>query len=114
MSDEFRSDLALLHETSPDQYSDGCQVSGQVERGVVFPQIEVLNSDFCFIGKTAITEAIAMLYDLTPRQVVDRLTREKSLVANLQAKVKEQDEALKAYSDLFDRTKELLLKDVPE
>lgn len=111
MSDEFRSDLALYHEISPDQYNDGCQVSGQVEPGVVFPQIEVMNSDYCFIGRTAITEATAMLYDLTPGQVIDRLTREKSLVANLQAKLAEQEEALKGYEELFSRTKAILLED---
>lgn len=108
MSEDFRSDLALLHETSPDQYNDGCQVSGQVERGVVFPQIETMNSDFCFIGKTALTEAVAMLYDLNPGQVVDRLTREKSLVSNLQAKVKDQQEHLDAHRELIAKMREVV------
>ena len=108
MSNEFRSDLALFHATNPDPFHDGCPVSGNIEPGVIYPQIDVVDADYCFIGKTALTEAIAMVFELTPGQVIDRLTREKSQVANLQATVADQKEHLEAHRELIAKMREVV------
>lgn len=97
------SELAYYHATNPDPLGvAGCLNTGNDEDGVVFPGVEVLEVSDCYIGRTSIIEAVALLYDTTPDRVKALLTGNKATaqkVRELETKLTEytlrNDEGLK-------------------
>lgn len=72
------SDIATVYPYNPDPFFAGCQATGNEERGVVFPNVEPQDGHVMFLGETAIHEAIAALYDISPDEAKRRLSDEDS------------------------------------
>lgn len=98
MSDDpYRSDFVIYHQHNPE--GGGCQVTGLAEEGIEYPTVEPAEGFVMFLGQTAIIEAVSVLFNMTPNQVKDRLTRANSQIKNLQAdnrKLSDEHEKLKA------------------
>lgn len=98
------SNVMAVHEINPDPGISTCRVyTGNQERGIAFLTIEPLEGVFTFIGETALTEAIGMLYGLTPNETLRALgegtqAQEKKLAKE----TARADKWEKAYSDLMD------------
>jgi hypothetical protein len=73
----FTSELVTAHHTSPDPMIPGCRNTLAEEPGVVFQGVEPLEGTHMFIGQTSIIEAVALLFNLTPDQVNQKLTPRK-------------------------------------
>lgn len=70
------SDIAQYHPHNPDEFSDGCMATGLAEDGVVFVGIEPLHGTLLYLGRSALVEAIAELYQITVNDARARLDRE--------------------------------------
>ena len=70
----FYSELVSYHEVSPDPVVDGCMNTRQHEDGVVFNGVEPMEGTHLFIGRTSLVEAVALMYGLTPNQVIAKLS----------------------------------------
>lgn len=70
------SDLVVRHERNPDMFHEGCQVTGRAEPGVSFPSVEPADGTYMFIGETALIEAVATFFGITPDEAHKRLTEE--------------------------------------
>lgn len=73
----FTTDLVTLHSTSPDPSIPCCRNTQLEEDGVVFQNVEPMEGTHMFIGRTSIIEAAALLFDLTPTALVNKLAPSK-------------------------------------
>lgn len=67
------SDIAVKHPHNPDPFVAGCQATGNVEPGVSFPAVEPQDGTIMFLGETAMIEAMAVLFSISPAEVKRRL-----------------------------------------
>ncbi|MCW0193398.1 MAG: hypothetical protein OJJ55_19125 [Rhodococcus sp.] len=73
MSD-FHSEYVAYHEVSPDPMFGGCQnTKEEGTDGVVFNGVEPLVGAVFFLSRGTLVEAAAVLFNLTPAEVNDRL-----------------------------------------
>lgn len=70
------SDIAMVHPHNPDPFFAGCQATGNEERGVSFPSVEPMDGTVLFLGETAIIEAVAVLFGISPDEAKRRLAAE--------------------------------------
>lgn len=91
------TEIAYVHSHNPDPFFEGCQATGAVERGVSFPSVEPQDGTIMFLGETAMVEAMAALFDLSPNQVRQRLAKDPS------PKQAELNAANKKIADLEER-----------
>lgn len=66
-------ELAQYFEFSPNALVAGCMNTHEHTDGVVFPGIEPQEDAFCFVGRPSIISAVAVLYEMTPDEVMDHL-----------------------------------------
>lgn len=92
------SDLVQYFKANPDPTLVGCANSGAVEDGVVFSGIEPLQGTYCYVGRTSLIEAAALLFNLGVKEVKDALTDGTS-------KARKENDRLR--EDLAARTQEL-------
>ena len=67
------SSIVTYHKMNPDPLFSVCRNTGFIEDGVNFDGIEPMEGVFTFVGRTSLIEAIGLLYDLDPKQVVESL-----------------------------------------
>lgn len=75
------------YENNPDDAMDGCLNTGQPGDGVVFRNVEPINSEFCFIGRQSVLEAFAILNDMTPnraKKLLKTVEQNKELLAEVE------------------------------
>ena len=98
------SNVMAVHEMNPDPGISTCRVyTGNQERGIVFLTIEPLEGVYTFVGETAMLEAMGMLYELTPNDVLRALGEGTQAQEKKLAKEKTRaDKWEKAYHDLMD------------
>lgn len=70
-------ETAQAFNSNPDPMFAGCLNTGNNERGVVFPGVEVLEASYCFIGVTSMIEGIAAIYNITPNEARKRIEGDK-------------------------------------
>lgn len=70
---KFTSELVSYHEVSPDPLISDCQNTREPGDGVVFQGVEPMLGTHMFIGRQSIVEAVALLFDMTPLQVTNKL-----------------------------------------
>lgn len=98
-------ELAHYFATSPNSNVAGCLNTGASGDGVVFPGVEVLRGEHCFIGRESIIEAVAGITALKPGEVRRRLETpdtSKKTIADLEARVADleaQIERWEAYAE---------------
>ena len=79
----FDSDIVSYHPTSPDPLIPCCMNTQLEEDGVVFQHVEPQNGSHLFIGRTSLIEAAAKIFELTPEQVVAKLSGKPAKKAEL-------------------------------
>lgn len=73
-----QSELVTYFERSPDPMVPGCRNTGaEGVDGVVFNGVEPMVGVFEFIGRQSILEAAAVLFDLSPDEVTERLSADQ-------------------------------------
>lgn len=93
------SNLVSYHPSSPDPVLPGCINSGKIEDGVVFHSILPLepNAAYCYIGRSSIVEAVALLFDMSVKEVEAALTdgtaKSQKLIAQLENDLHDVSEA---------------------
>lgn len=90
---EFTSDIVAYHEQSPDPIVPHCQNTGDAGDGVVFLGVEPMVGSFMFIGRQSLVEAAAVMYGLSPDEVVAKLSA-KPKRAEKRTEVKVKSEGL--------------------
>jgi hypothetical protein len=65
--------MVTYHEVSPDPLIPDCQNTREPGDGVVFQGVEPMMGTHMFIGRQSIIEAVALIFDTTPTQVVNKL-----------------------------------------
>lgn len=96
------SELAKYHVSSPN-LSGACLNTDLQEDGIVFPGVEDIRGQhgFCFIGRTSIIEAVAVLYGVTPEVVKSNMTQDprskNQKIADLEAQHEEDVKLLTKY-----------------
>lgn len=99
-------DIATYFKRSPDPLKPSCMVTKKLEDGVVFANIEPIDATMCFIGRTAIYEAIVAMYpELTPLKV-KRLLEGASTERELKAELKAVNARLARYQKVIDALNE--------
>lgn len=69
----MRSDVCTYYERNPDPQFSACRNTGFTEDGVTFDGVEPLEGIFTYIGRTSLIEAIGLLFDMSPKQVIQLL-----------------------------------------
>lgn len=67
------SDLCAYYERNPDPQFSTCRNTGISEDGVTFDGIEPLEGIFTYVGRTSLIEAVGLLHNMTPKQVIESL-----------------------------------------
>lgn len=99
------NELAQYFESSPNTLVAGCMNTHEHTDGVVFPGIEPQEDTHCFVGRESIVSAMAVLHDMTPDDVLDRL----SLDADDQtAYIKELERELRSLRTKFSKLEKIL------
>lgn len=97
------SDICHYYERNPDPVYPDCRVTGLHEDGVVFDALEPFDGLYTFIGRTALLDAMAEVYDQRPgdidtmltggtkhmRAKIQKLEDEKALLTERLAKINE-------------------------
>lgn len=77
---KFVSDYTKYHTTSSDPLIPGCRATLLEEDGVLFTTVEPMLGTDMYLGRTVLIEAAALLFDLTPDQVVAKLSPRKKAI----------------------------------
>lgn len=107
MSDYY--ELAQPFDHNPDPGMAGCLNSGKEERGVVFPGIEPLEANYCFVGESSLIEAVAALYGIPVKTAKSLLTgtgKDREEVKRLRAEVEALHDQLAAYESFASAAEE--------
>jgi hypothetical protein len=101
----MNTDIASYHRTNPDPIVAGCRATGREEDGVIFPAVEPMEGIYTYIGRTAMIEGIGSIFNLNPKQVVERLSDEakpQDKIRALEAEVTRLKEKLAQREAYFD------------
>jgi len=93
-------ELAQPFDHNPDPGMAGCLNSGKEERGVVFPGIEPLEANYCYVGESSLLEAVAALYGTSVKAVKEAVSdtgKDKADVKRLKAEVEALRDQLALY-----------------
>lgn len=107
-------ELVVRWDRNPDGMFNGCRVTDNVEEGVDFPGLEPLVGDHTFIGKSALIEAIAVLYGMRGNDVLRALEGgTKAQEKKLAAEKDRADAAVRELEELKEAVFALVVSDPP-
>lgn len=101
------SEFAYPVPHNPNSSGSECPVTNQVEDGVTFPNANPFGfEEVLFLGRTAITEAFAILNDLTPAKAKN-LTKAAQENKELKARIAELEAQLAKWDEWREKAENL-------
>lgn len=105
------SDLCSYYTQNPDPQFSTCRNTGLQEDGVTFDGFEPLEGIHTYIGRSSIVEACGLLFEMTPKQVVEALTNSGHKALRVQ--IGRLEEEKKFLADRLAQINDFIVNDTP-